>query len=80
MSMPFATWRLAPPWYRIESVYIHKMCIYTSDTCTQFPHADKDAVLKKVAGRAKDHISTLETAFKEQDPSNTGSLGLQQFT
>ena len=54
--------------------------MYTSDTHTQFPHADKDAVLKKVVGRAKDHISTLETAFKEQDPSNTGSLGLQQFT
>jgi Ca2+-binding EF-hand superfamily protein len=46
----------------------------------QFPHADKDAVLKKVSARAKEHIPSLQAAFREQDPSNSGSISVQQFT
>ena len=48
-------------------------------SCYQFPHADKEAVLKKVSGQAKEHISSLQAAFREQDPANSGNISLQQF-
>lgn len=36
--------------------------------------------MAKVAVPAKDHIPTLETAFREQDQGSTGRISLQQFT
>lgn len=45
----------------------------------QFPHANKDVILGKVVTLAQEHLPTLQTAFREQDPTNLGHISLQQF-
>ena len=45
----------------------------------QFPHADKDVVLGKVSIPAQGHLPALQSAFREQDPTSSGHISLQEF-